>query len=68
MANKIQHNNSITTGDFGISGGVVTSISGFPVGGTGGTIIGGSYYGDGETIDVDEQRRIISIHSYTKEK
>ena len=52
MAELTQNNNSITTGDFGFSGGVVTSISGKPLGGTGGTIIGQTYYADNVDIEL----------------
>ena len=51
MAELTQHNNSITTGDFSFSGAVVTAICGKPLGGTGGTIIGQTYYAD--NIDVE---------------
>ena len=50
MADKIRHNNSITNGDFGFSGGFVTAISGYPIAGAGGGGGGGVYCGDNEYI------------------
>lgn len=52
MADKIRHNNSITNGDFGFSGGFITAISGYPIAGAGGGGGGGGnvYCGDNEYI------------------
>ena len=60
-----QTNISITPNDFEYSGGAVTAIRGKILGGTGGTIIGNTYYGDEQTITI-KQNNIISItDSYT---
>ena len=60
-----QTNISITPNDFEYSGGAVTAIKGKILGGTGGTIIGNTYYGDEQTITI-KQNNIISItDSYT---
>lgn len=68
MADLNVKNRSITTGDFEFSGGVVTAISGYPIGGTGGTIVGITYHGDGSTIDVNNDTRVITIHELYKQK
>ena len=60
-----QTNISITPDDFEYSGGAVTAIRGKILGGTGGTIIGNTYYGDEQTITI-KQNNVISItDSYT---
>ena len=67
MANITKENISITPGNFELSGGVITAISGYPVGGTG-SIIESPYHGDTETINVDQNTKIISISNKYKSK
>ena len=67
MANLTKENISVTPGNFELSGGVITAISGYPVGGTG-SIIESPYHGDTETINVDQNTKIISISNKYKSK